>query len=107
MRLRRHSVDNGDTATVEVVKSLARRLGVSEPQIDDGLDWSRELVDALAGLGVSLIVKVDGERDREQRVTVLLSGPPLDDDFVRLDGATIGSTLSEVLCAFALEWTGS
>lgn len=92
--------------SVELVRSLARRVGVAEPEVDSGFDWSSPLVEALAERGANLLVQVDGDRPHDRRVTVLLSGPLLEGDFLRREGATIGSTLCEVLCALALEWPG-
>lgn len=104
MRLRRRLVGSSDSATVEVVRSLARRVGVAEPVVDDGFDWSTALVAELADRGANLLLQLDGDRPCDRRVTVLLSGSLLEGEFIRREGATVGAALSEVLCAFALEW---
>ena len=88
----------------EVLAALARRLGVDvDLEVGDGFDWSFPLVSALVDQGANLLVQVDGERDGDL-VTVLLSGSLLEGDFIRREGRSVGATLAEVLCAFALEW---
>ena len=66
-------MDRGPLSTAEALRSLARRVGVRAPEIDSGLDWSIELLEALAERGANLVVHIDGERVRDRRFTVLLS----------------------------------
>ena len=100
-------MDSERSATTELVHSLARRVDVPEPVIDDGFDWSEALVAALVARGANVLVQVDGDRPSETQVTVLISGSLLRGDFLRREGSTVGAALSEALCAFAIEWPES
>ena len=85
--------------------ALASRLGVSPPDHTDGFDWSLPITRALVARGANIVIHLDGERSADQ-VTVVLSGPPLGDGFIRREGDDLGNTLASALSALAVESGG-
>jgi hypothetical protein len=78
------------------VRSLAKRLDVDPPdEIGDGVDWALPIISSLRDRGLSVLLKLDGDRPA-QPATVVVSGPVLEGEFIRGDGETLGATLSAV-----------
>jgi hypothetical protein len=59
-------------------------------------DRAPEIMTALGELGLACIVKVDGER-RHGQWTVVISGAPLAESFVRIDGNGLEYCLTKAL----------
>lgn len=50
-------------------------------------------LDAISQNGVTAVIKIDGERTQESRYTVVVSGPPLGEEFFRKDGSDLPSLI--------------
>jgi hypothetical protein len=55
-----------------------------------------EVLGSLGDLGLVCLVKIDGEREHKQW-TVVISGEPLVDSFVRIDGNSLEYCLTKAL----------
>lgn len=54
-------------------------------------------VESIAKEGCTIVIKFDGERDKKNFYTVVLSGDQLKDDYFRKDGADLPSLLREMI----------
>ena len=54
-------------------------------------------VESIAQEGCTIVIKFDGERDKKNFYTVVLSGGQLEDDYFRKDGADLPLLLREMI----------
>ncbi len=89
----------------EAVCAIATKLGLPEISSSwQGIDAVMPILDKIKDEGGIVIIKIDGERvpDGDNgSYTVMVSGPPLNGDFIRTDCDVVEDGLTTIILAYA------
>lgn len=89
----------------EAVCAIASKLGLPEISPSwQGVDAVLPVLNKIKSEGGIVIIKLDGERTSEDdngQFTLMVSGSPLDGDFIRTDSATIEEGLTKIIMEYA------
>lgn len=58
------------------------------------------LLDRIADSGASCVLKIDGERPKSERYTLIISGGELKEDYIRNEGADLENGLINVVIRY-------
>jgi hypothetical protein len=86
----------------DVLGALWLRLGLGEFPDTWGIDWALPAIEALVARSTSIMLKLDGERERLPW-TIVISGGVLGEEFFRTDQESASAALILGLWVVALE----
>ncbi|MCP4109673.1 MAG: hypothetical protein GY749_29835 [Desulfobacteraceae bacterium] len=87
------------------IKFIANKIGITEfPDNWKGIDAVLPILEKMKDEGAVIVVKFDGQRTGEGDngpYTIVVSGQPLGDDFIRIDSEKLEDGLSHVIVEYS------